>query len=349
MAGDIPPTLDENDRDKFKNYILNGGLLLTQADGGRPEFNQFVENLGKQLFPQYPWIDLPPDSPLFSVSYHINNPPKLRAITNGSRILMLHFPQDLTQFWQLRQDRLHRPIFELGVNLALYAAGKSDLKNRLQSDQVAMPDGPPAASMPLARVEYDGNWDPEPDAWPRARRWFRQQTSLNIDIQPTPVQSLGDSKAPIADLVGTGKVQWNSAQMESVKKYVDAGGILVIEPCGAPDEFLQSIHDDFLLRMLPSARIETLGDNSPMLTASGNGMTDVSNPQVRQYVRSYTEISEWRPSVIKEGQGRIIILPLDMISGLLGADSWGIQGYEPEYSLQLMKNLVLWAWDGSPD
>jgi len=37
-----------------------------------------------------------------------------------------------------------------------------------------------------------------------------------------------------------------------------------------------------------------------------------------------------------------------MSSGMLGLDTWGIAGYQPDYSLELMKNLVLWAWDGGP-
>ena len=124
MAGDKAPKLTDDDRQKIKSYIENGGMLLTQADGGSNEFSKFVEDLGKQLFPQYHWIDLPADHVLYSVSYHISDRLPTRAITNGSRILMLHWPTDVTKYWQLRQDRIQRAKFELGVNLALYAAGK---------------------------------------------------------------------------------------------------------------------------------------------------------------------------------------------------------------------------------
>jgi phage FluMu protein Com len=349
LAGDTPPTLSDDDKEKIKRYVENGGMLLTQADGAEERFSQFVEKLGKELFPQYSWIDLPADHVLFSVSYRLSDPPKIRAITNGSRILMMHWPTDVTKFWQLRQDRVARAAFELGVNLSLYAAGKSELKNRLESDYVAMPPGEPAASIALARIGYNGNWDPEPAAWPRARRWFRQQTSLDIDPQPTAMENLGDCKAPIAHLIGTKKLNLDEAQIQSVKKYVEGGGVLVIEPCGMPDEFLQSVHDDLLLRMFPAARVEPVGQSNPLVTASGNGMTDVSQPEVRQFVRSYTDVTDWRPMMVKAGQGRIIILPLDMTSGLLGTDAWGIAGYQSDYSLQLMKNIVLWAWDGAPD
>jgi hypothetical protein len=255
----------------------------------------------------------------------------------------------VTKYWQLRQDRSARATFELGVNLSLYAAGKSELKNRLESDFVAMPADEPTASIALARIGYNGNWDPEPAAWPRARRWFRQQTSLDIDPQPTAMENLGVCKAPIAHLIGTNKLNLDEAQIQSVKKYVEGGGVLVIEPCGRPDEFLQSVHDDLLLRMFPAARVEPVGQSNPLVTAGGNGMTDVSHPEVRQFVRSYTDVTDWRPMMVKAGQGRIIILPLDMTSGLLGTDAWGIAGYQSDYALQLMKNIVLWAWDGAPD
>ncbi len=349
MAGDKSPNLSAADRRKIKRYVENGGMLLTQADAGREEFTRYVEALGRQLFPEYPWIDLPPDSVLFSVSYHLADHPKIRVITNGSRILMMHWPEDQTRYWQLRQDRIGRSSFELGVNLALYAAGKSELKNRLETDYLAMPPGPPAASIQLARLRYDGNWNPEPAAWARAARWFRQQTSYGIDVEPTDPENLAASNPPIAHLVGTAKLNLTGPQVKSIKRYVENGGLLVIEPCGLPDAFLQSVHDDFLLRAFPSIRIEPVSDSHPMLNRGAGGMTDVSHPLVRQFVRSYTEITDTRPMMATVGRGHVVILPLDMTSGLLGTDAWGIAGYQSDYALELMKNIVLWAWDGAKD
>jgi hypothetical protein len=212
-----------------------------------------------------------------------------------------------------------------------------------------MPADQPVGSISMARVRYDGNWDPEPAAWPRARRWMRQQTDLDIDAETVNMEDLGNSKARIAHLIGTDKLNLTQAQIDATKKFVENGGVLIIEPCGMPDQFLQSVHDDLLIRMFPSVRLDPVGDGHPMMTASGNGMTDVSHPAVRQYVRSYTDVTDWRPSIARQGQGVIIVLPLDMTSGMLGADNWGIAGYENDYALQLMRNIVLWAWDGCAD
>jgi hypothetical protein len=349
MASDNAPDLGAGDRQKIKQYIENGGMLLTQADAGRAEFSEYVEKLGKELFPQYPWTDLPADSVVFSVSYHLTDHPKIRVISNGSRILMMHWPDDLTRYWQLREDRIGRSSFELGVNLGLYAAGKSELKNRLATDFIAMPPGRGAAAIQVARLHYDGNWDPEPAAWGRASRWFRQQTDYDLNVEPTDPAHLAESNPPIAHLVGTGKLNLSDAQAQSIRKYVENGGVLLIEPCGTPDAFLRSVHDDFLIRTFPSIRIEPVSDSHPMLSQSGNGMIDVSHVEARQFVRSYTDISDMRPMMATVGAGHIIILPLDMTSGLLGTDAWGIAGYQSEYAMELMKNIVLWAWDGAKD
>ncbi len=158
-----------------------------------------------------------------------------------------------------------------------------------------------------------------------------------------------ESNPPIAHLVGTGKLNLSAAQTASIKKYVENGGVLLIEPCGTPDAFLRSVHDDFLLPTFPTIRIEPVADSHPMLTRSGNGMIDVSHPVVRQFVRSYTDITDLRPMMATVGSGHIVILPLDMTSGLLGTDAWGIAGYQPDYAMELMKNIVLWAWDGAKD
>jgi hypothetical protein len=349
LAGDKPPPLTQDDKDKIKAYIQNGGLLLTQADGGSEPFTNYIQYLGHQLFPQYSWTDLPPGNVLFTVTYRLSDLPRIQVITNGSRILMIHCPTDMTRLWQHRIETADTSSLELGVNLALYAAGKSELKNRLEGGYFEMPPGPPAAGIALGEIKYDGNWAPEPAAWPRARRWFRQQTTLDIDVQTIPMENLAELHPPIAHLTGTTKMNLTDEQLKSLKAYVENGGVLLIDPCGMPDEFLQSVHDDLLLRIFPDGKLDPIPDTHPLLIASGNGMTDVTTAEVRQFVRTLPDVGDIRPTMLKAGQGHVIILPLDLVSGLLGTDAWGIAGYQPEYSLQLMKNIVLWTWDGAKD
>ena len=345
LASDRPPPWAPEDDQKLRKYIENGGMLLTQADGESAAFSQFVTDLGQRLFPQYPWTDLPPDHPLRSVVYKITEAPTIRVITNGSRILMMHWPTDITRHWQLRQDNSAPGAFELGVNLVLYAAGKSALRNRLESEQIAAAATPAAAATRLARLRYDGNWDPEPAAWPRAARWFRQQTGLDIALEATDVQDVAASNPPLAHLTGTAALKATDAQVDAVKKYVDGGGVLLVDPCGIAGDFFRSVQDDLLARAFPDAHLEPIDAAHPLLTASADGMEDVSAVLVREFVRTLADAPR-QPMMFRAGKGHVIVLPLDLTSGLLGTSAWGIAGYSPSYALPLMQNIVLWTWDG---
>jgi hypothetical protein len=350
LASDKPLVISDADREKIRSYILNGGMLLSQADGDSPEFTAYIEDLGKRMFPQYAWVDLPLDHPLLSTSYKISDPPKTRIITNGSRILMMHWPKDVTSHWQARHEQQNQPALQMGVDLLLYAVGKSELKNRLQTDYVPQSATAPLASIRVARVNYDGNWDPEPAAWPRANRWFRQATGLEMTLEPTAMEDLPTANPPIAHLTGTARFDATDARVAAIRKYVQAGGVLLIDPCGMPGDFYRCVREELLPKAFPQAQLQTIDNSSPLLSAKTDGMTDVSAPAVREFVRTLPDgTSHIRPLIFKSGKGHVVLLPLDLTSGLLGTTAWGIAGYQPEYSLALLKNLVLWAWDGQKD
>ena len=78
--------MDAAAKEKLRQYVENGGLLLTQADAASPEFNRFARDLGSELFPQYSWQTLPATHPLFTAASKLPADLKLQAITNGSRI-----------------------------------------------------------------------------------------------------------------------------------------------------------------------------------------------------------------------------------------------------------------------
>src|SRR5207237_5346770 len=116
----------------------------------------------------------------------------------------------------------------------LYAAGKNDWRNRLSSPYVAPPKGEPMGKVEVARVKYDGNWDPEPGAWGRMGRMFRWQTQFGVETKPIEMKELGaGSEGPaVAHLTGTAAVKFTDQEVAAVKKFVEGGGALLIDPCG---------------------------------------------------------------------------------------------------------------------
>jgi hypothetical protein len=340
--------LSDEEVDKIRNFVEAGGLLFTQADGNSVEADQWARALAKKLFPLYEMKDLPEGHEIYSILYKPNPHPGLRGVSNGARLLMVHSPTDVTQYWQMRQEKTRRSLFELGINLYLYASGKSDLRNRLASTFIPPQGAAGGGSVSVVRVKYPGNWDPEPVAWGRFGRYFQRETDVKLDVSAVDLERLDPKLAPLAHWTGTDAYTPTQAQLDALRKFVEGGGVLVVDPAGGSGEFYESARQA-LAKAFPESRGETVSRDHPMLNASGPGMEDLSKPAVRLYVKSKGFGTGGRLDSFRFGKGAVIYNPLDIESGLLGTNTWGILGFEPAYASSLMKNIVLWSVSGMKD
>lgn len=343
LAGDKPIDLTDAQRENIRQFVQNGGLLLTQADGDSAAFTQFATQLGKDLFAPYDWKDLPPDHPLFNSLYKLDaRRAKVRAITNGSRILMVHLPQDVSRYWQTRSETAQLAAFRFGVNLFVYAAGHTEMRNRIDSPYIAPPAQQPATTLTVARLSYDGNWDPEPAAWPRLANWIASQSDLGLKLTSVPIAQITPAAAPVAHLTGTGSFHPSTEETAVLKAYVTAGGILLVDPTGGPGSFLNDFNN-FIATEFPDDSPHRISvDQAPMAEASGGG-EDLKSVPIRPFRPEGLNVEDAAPRILHAGKGAVIVCPVDLTSGLLGTHTWGIAGYEPEASLAFARNVMVWA------
>jgi hypothetical protein len=349
ITGHDPPALDATDELKLRQFVLNGGLILTEADGGSATFTRWATDLGSRLFAPYQWQQPPPDHPLWNVLLRFKETPNLQVISNGARLLMVHLPDDVARYWQARAEADHPDKFALGLDLFLYATGRTDLRNRIVSTAIAPVEEPAAASIAMTQLDVAPDSDPEPAAWGRFANWFRRQTDLGLELPRQPLELLTPEQSPLAHLTGVNGFKATDAQCMALRLYVQAGGIVLIDPCGGPNDFLRSVRDDLLPRAFLSAPLTRLDGGYPLLTSSGDGMSQLWPLQVREYVRGLATPIDRGLWVLRSGKGAVVLSSLDITSGLLGCNTWGIAGFTPEYSLALAKNFVLWGWDGGKE
>jgi hypothetical protein len=153
-------------------------------------------------------------------------------VSNATRTLMIHSPTDIAKRWQGKDPKTDRPPFELAANLFVYATGMSAPRNRIDTLAVEDRVGNPSAVVPIARLKHGGNWDPEPWAWQRMSKLFRRETNVALHIVPLKIEDLTTSVAPIAHLTDTSPFKLSDEQIAVLKKYVEGGGVLLIDPCG---------------------------------------------------------------------------------------------------------------------
>jgi hypothetical protein len=352
LASQAAPKLSPEEIDKIRNFVYAGGMLFTQADGDSPEFDRFANKLCKDLF-NGELAPLPRDHVLLTPEtlYKIQPPIPLKYYGNGARIFMLHSPRDVTKWWQQRDEKRHKAEFELGINMFVYAAGKRDLRNRIDPAWVSAPTAPPVATTQVVRLEYagtSGSWDPEPGAWRRYANWFQRQTSFKLDVANVKLSELKRGDAPVAVLTGTFKQAWTPAEAAALKAYVEAGGVVLADATGGSGAFDATV-TDLLRAAFPGTRLEPIAPTHAMLAGKIVGTEDLGKRRLRTTTIQRLGRTGGLLQVLSAGKGHVIVSPLDVTSGLLGTDTGGILGYEPAYAQSLVKNVIFWTQDGQKD
>lgn len=343
LASHEAPIFDEEDYRKLKAYVDAGGLLFTHADGGKDEFNQWAELVAQKLFKQE-MTELPANHFVYTALFRPQEKFGLRGVSNGTRTLMIHSPTDVARRWQAKAATADRPAFELGANLFVYATGMQVPRNRLETLYVGdAPAGSAAQTIPIARLKYAGDWDPEPFAWERERRLFQRETSIALAAKSVEIEKLSNNVAPFAHLTGTAAVKFSAAQVKALRDYVSAGGVLLIDPCGGSKPFADSIRASLISD--PSKATALPADHA-LLAGRGPGMTAIPKAQVRPYVYKAIGNKFTAPRVSNVGKGAILFSDLDLTSGLLGTQTLGIVGYDSTYAHAFVRNAILWTLNG---
>jgi hypothetical protein len=347
VASHEAPIFDDNDYAKLKQFVDAGGILFTNADGDSPEFNQWAEILALKLFKK-DLQDLPPNHYVYNATFRPQERFPLKGVSNNTRLLMLHAPVDIAKRWHGANPKTDRGAFEFGANLFIYATGLQVPRNRLETLAIAEVSGAPKATIPVARLKYAGDWDPEPWAWTREARAFRRATSAALRPVPVDIEQLSTKVAPLAHLTGTSPFALTDAQVAALKSYVDAGGVLLIDATGGAEPVARSIRENVLARAFPGKEAAQIQTDHALLAGAGEGLVQIAKPAVRPLVLIQMQQKFPRFAILESGRGAVIVSELDLTSGLLGTNTLGILGYDPAYAQQFVQNLILWTVNGRP-
>jgi hypothetical protein len=203
------------------------------------------------MFPGETFKDLPADHPIFRnedfPAKLWTTMPHIEALDNGARVQMLLLPiGDPAQQWQTQSFvPMKRYTFgQLMMNIYLYAVDKQGLRTKGDSFIVKRRDTVQVEkSAKIARLQYAGNWNPEPGGWARLANILHNHKRLDIDVQPVELgKGLLTNDFKLAHLTGTAIFTLTDPQRQEIKKYVDraAGTIQNIPrhrcPTGAANE-----------------------------------------------------------------------------------------------------------------
>lgn len=267
---------------KLKQYIEEGGLVLGHADCGSKEFTDSFIELGTKLFPTYEFRELPAEHPIYTNQQYQRrnwkNPPSVMAMTNGTRELMVILPNtDIARWWQQNTYNGKEESFQIANSIILYAVDRQNLKYKgaVHTVRAKTEEGGEelARKLKVARLQWAGNWDPEPAGWRRLAAILQNQKQLKLI--PETVK-LGEGKLdaavyPIAHLTGTGGFTFTKEQLNELKKYAIKGGVVICDAAGGETGFSEAAQRE-LAQIIAGAKFEAIAPNDKLLAAiTGTG------------------------------------------------------------------------------
>lgn len=358
IAGNQALNFTQEEKDKLKSYLEQGGMILANADAGARAFVDSLRRLGRELFPDYEFRPLPQGHVIYTnqqfPASQWRRRPEVQAMSNGVRELILILPSgDPARSWQLRDTGRNEEVHQLASNIFLYAVDKQNLRTKGETYIVNRdPNIVPTRTIKVARLQYDGNWNPEPGGW--RRQDAVMNNSFRVGIETIPVElskGMIPDQVKIAHLTGTGAFKFNEAQRTQIKDFIDGGGTLIIDAAGGSSEFNLAIQTE-LSAMFPdhAASLETLlRPDHPIYAAAGRRLDRVG---YRMFTRTILPTSELRTPRLRgiEMDGRLAVVysQEDLSAGMVGQPVDGIVGYDPATATALMSHVLMYAADTKP-
>ena len=346
---------------KLKAYVEAGGIIFSSNDGEKTEFTESVKKIAGQLVlenghAKYEMRELKKDHVLFSQELwgQIENPPRIMAMSNGVREIWVHSVADMGTSWQGRRVAT-REHFEFAANLNRYASGKASLRSKLEPLAVAGVAEAGGKSLAVARIDYAGNCDPEPGAWPRMAKVFGAQAKTSLVLKSVGLEQLNAKDTPVAHLTGTTQIPTTPADVLALRQYLADGGTLFIDAAGGSPAFVASAMN-LIGDVAPGAVLAPIPATSRVHNGTIAGASDTTRVGYRRYYRlkANNTTSPQLQGVMSNGRYTVFFSAEDITSGLLGTNTWGILGYSPESAQALTSNILLYAmdpkagWEGLP-
>ena len=342
IAGSQALSFTKEQEDKLRTFVEQGGMILGNADCGRPIFaNNFIA-LGKKLFPKYEFHATPPNDFIYNEQFkQFRVKPKVMELSNNVRKLMVLIPDaDPARSWQTRSASIKPDMYGLGANIFLYAVDKRNLYAKGDTYIVTPdPSVTPASTLNVARLDLGDNPDPEPGGWPRMAAIMHNTFKTDLKVDLVKPEALSGYK--VADLTGTGKIILSAASRNAIKQFVDGGGTLIVDAAGGDIEFADSVEIE-LNTIFSGSKLQPLAENGPPFD-----MANFKIDKIGWRMYAQDRVGDKRHAKLRGmtigNRIAVFFSREDLSAGIVGEPVDGIFGYDPATATRLMTAILLYA------
>lgn len=352
IAGNQPLKFSDEEAAKLRQFVEEGGLILANADCGNARFIDSYKKLGQKLFPAYEFRTLPADHVIYTgeqfPAKSWKKQPNIVGMSNGSRELMLAFvSDDAARFWQMHTHAVgHEELHQVMSDIFAYAVEQSMLTKGAIKLVRADPAIQTDRAIKIARLQYPGNWDPEPAGWRRLSALLRNEHKIDATVETIPLgEGKLDNTYAVAHLTGTAKYAMTAPMKAELKKYVEGGGTLVVDACGGSSAYAVPALEEITSIFAPGQpMLPVLPPTHAVYSSDFPGAPKIAEIEFRAFARATLgqamKTGRLRGIDVK-GRPAVYFSAEDLSTALMGHPVDGVTGYTPQSAMQILKHIVL--------
>ncbi len=353
----------EPERQRLRDYVLNGGFVFLDACCGRKAFADSVRSELAAIFPGRPLRPLPGDHALYRCYYDVGRvaytagagvagmaAPPLEGIEVGCRTAVVFSPYDLSCGWAMHTHKGASGVrcayaLKLGANLIAYATATKAMGISLAESRVYVDREPARADkFRIGQVVHDGQWNPDPAGLANLLDIVRTNTSVKVSFatQPLRLDSKELTTFPFLYLTGHGDFRLSAGEVAALRAYLEAGGFLLADACCGRKAFDAAFRRE-LARVLPEQGLAPLSPRHRLYSIHHRIRTVGYTPAAVGRRGGAPLGAPALEGVMLGGQLAVVYSPLDLGCGWeLKPHPYGV-GYAWRDAIRLGVNVVLYA------
>lgn len=367
-TGHLPFSFSESERQRLRQYVMRGGLIIFDTCWGMEGFAESVRREMAEIFPEHPLKPLALDHPVYHAYYQDAGmvqftpfsgghtaPAELEGIEIGCRLGVIFSPHDLSCGWDMHTNKIEggswietQDALRLGANIISYATATRDMDASLAHAKAYVDDSPTTAHrFRIGQLIHEGDWQPDRAALQNLLETVGEKTAIQISFATEGVEAdFGSlSRFPFLYVTGHDDFTWDQDQVAAIRRYLANGGFIFADACCGRQAFDVAFRRE-IAKVLgeESGNLGWLRANHPIYTIHN----DIERVRFTEaaHQRSRHVQGDQRPRLMGatvDGRLAVVYSPLALNVGWRVSPVPYSVGYAPESALDLGVNVVMYA------
>jgi hypothetical protein len=346
---------------KLRQFCNDGGTILGDACCGSPDFDKAFRELCSRIFPTQPLRTLATDHPLYSSFYPITaairttngvkevTTTPLEGVSVGCRTAIIYGAgYDLSCGWDGHtHDGGKRYAVEtarqIGANIITYCLATYELGRFQATEKVYHQKGEPTRDqLVIAQIVHGGEWDTQPSSMATLLKYLAENTTVSVQFkkETADLRTLDAFTHPILYITGHDDFKFTDDEVNNLKRYLGAGGVLIGNACCGRKSFDTAFRRE-IARVLPDRKLDRLPLDHPIYKNIYQ-VTKVEYTPLAQHEHPGLNVPTLEGINI-DNQLRVIYSPVGLVNGWSGAPNPYDRGYASDDALRLGINVLVYA------